>query len=140
MAHKWARWLHDACRLAGPHRSEVTHKWAGWLHKPCRLGGSPPFQSGRRKQRWPASGHGGYITPAGWGVPTASKRGAESQEAHKWARCLHNPCRLGGLIRFRAGGRNHSWPKSAQRGHITPAAWGVPIALAQGAESQVANK
>ena len=35
------------------------------------------------------------MTPAAWGPPNASERGAESEEAHKWARWLHNPCRVG---------------------------------------------
>ena len=61
--------------------------------------------------RWPTSGQSGYITPAAWGVPTASERGAESEVAHKWARWLHNPCRLGGPHRFRAGGRIRSGPQ-----------------------------
>ena len=69
-------------------------------------GGSPPLQSGGQNHRWATSGQGGYITPAAWGVlPDASERGAESQVAHKWARWLHNLCRLGGPHRFRAGGR-----------------------------------
>ena len=54
-------------------------------------------------------GQGGYITPAASGIPTASERGAVLEVAHKWARWLHNPCRLG-----------------------------VPTALKQGAESEVA--
>ena len=58
-------------------------------------GGSPPLQSEGQNQKWPTSGQGGYITPAAWGVPTASERGAHSKVAHKWARWLHNPCRLG---------------------------------------------
>ena len=43
VAHKWARWLHNPCRLGGPHRFragvelEVAHKWARWPHNPCRL-------------------------------------------------------------------------------------------------------
>ena len=53
MAHKWARWLHNQYRLGGPHR----------------------FRAGGQHQRWPTSGQGGYITPAAWGVPTASERG-----------------------------------------------------------------
>ena len=91
--------------------SEVAHKWARWLHNPCRLGGSPPLQSGGQNQKWPTSGQGGYITPAASGVPTASERGAESEVAHKWARWLHNPCRLGGPHRFIAGGRIRSGPQ-----------------------------
>ena len=57
---------------------------------------------------------GGYITPAAWGVPIASKRGAESKVAHKWATWLHNPCRLGGPHRFRAGAKSelaHKWAR-----------------------------
>ena len=60
------------------------------------------------QHQWPTSGQGGYITLAAWGVPTASERGAKSEVAHKWARWLHNPCRLGGPHRFRAGGRTRS--------------------------------
>ena len=60
--------------------------------------------------------------------------------AHKLARWLHNPCRLGGFHRFRAGGTNQKWPTSGQGGYITLAAWGVPTALERGAESEVAHK
>ena len=51
------------------------------------------------------------MTPAAWGVPTASERGAESKVAQKWARWPHNPCRLGGPHRFRAGGKIKSGPQ-----------------------------
>ena len=73
--------------------------------------GSPPLQSGGHNWKWPTSGQGGYITPAASGVPTASERGAESEVAHKWARWLHNSCRLGGPHRFRAGGTIGSGPQ-----------------------------
>ena len=72
---------------------------------------SPPLQSGGRNQKWPTSGQGGYITHAASGVPSASERGAESEMAHKWARWLHNPCRLGGPLRFRSGGKIRSGPQ-----------------------------
>ena len=52
-----------------------------------------------------------YITPAAYGVPTASKQGAKSEVAHKWARWLHNPCRLRGPHRFKAGGKIRSGPQ-----------------------------
>ena len=35
------------------------------------------------------------MTPAAWGVPSASERGTKSEVAHKWARWLHKPCRRG---------------------------------------------
>ena len=43
--------------------------------------------------------------PAATGIPTRLDRGAESEVAHKWARWLHNPCRLGDPHLFKAGGR-----------------------------------
>ena len=69
----------------------MAHKWARWLHNPCRLGVPHRFGAGGRIR----SGQGGYITPAAWGFPTALERGAKSEGAHKWARWLHNPLRLG---------------------------------------------
>ena len=100
--------------------------------------GSPPLQSGGQNQKWPINGQGGYVTPAAsgipaaskrgaksevahkwarWlltpaasGIPTASERGAKSEVAHKWARWLRHPCRLGDPLRFRAGGKIRSGP------------------------------
>ena len=74
-------------------------------------GGFPSLRSGGHNQRCPSSGQGGYITPAAWGVPTTSEGGAASKVAHKWARWLHNPCRLGGPHRFGAGGTITSSPQ-----------------------------
>ena len=117
VAHKWARWLHNPCRLGGPHRFRAggrirSDPQVGKVAtSPLPPGGSPPLQSGGQNQKWPTNGQGGYITPAAWGVPTASERGAESEVTHKWARWLHNPCRLGGPHRFRAGGRIRSGPE-----------------------------
>ena len=57
---------------------------------------------------------GGYITPTAWGVPTASERRAESEVAHKWARWLHKPCRLGGPHLFKEGAESelaHKWAR-----------------------------
>ena len=120
--------------------------------------GSPPLQSGGQNQKWPINGQGGYITPAASGIPTASKRGAKSEVAHKWARWLHHPCRLGDPLRFKAGGRirsgvgkvatsklqnggqNKKWPINGQGGYITPAASGIPTASKRGAKSEVAHK
>ena len=102
--------------------SEMAHKWARWLHNPCRLGDPHRFKAKKQNQKWPTSGQGGYINPATWGVPTASERRAESEMAHKWARWLHNPCRLGDPRRFKAEKQKQKWPTSGQGGYITPAA------------------
>ena len=45
------------------------------------------------------------------GVRTALKRGAESEVAHKWARWLHKPGRVGGPQRFKARGIIESGPQ-----------------------------
>ena len=91
-------------------KSEVAHKWARWLHYPCPLGDPHRFKAGNKNQKWPINGQGGYITPAASGIPTASERGAKSEVAHKWARWLHHPCRLGDPHRFKAGGKIRSGP------------------------------
>ena len=78
---------------------------------PLPPGGSPPLQSGGQNQRWPTTGQGGYITPAAWGVPTASERGTETEVALTWPRWLRNLCRLGGPHRFSAGGTITSGPQ-----------------------------
>ena len=139
VAHKWARWLHNPCRLGVPTaskgaESEVVHKWARWLHNP-----SPPLQGGGQNQKWPTSGQGGYITPAAWGVPSVSERRAESEVAQKWARWLHNPCRLGVPTASKRGAESEVVHKWARWLH-NPCRLGVPTASKRGAESEVAHK
>ena len=63
MAHKCARWLHNPCRLAGPHgfkaggaESEVAHMWARWLHYPCCMGGPHRFNAGGKVRGGPHVG------------------------------------------------------------------------------------
>ena len=89
----------------------MAHKWARWLHSPYRLGGSPALQSGGQNQRWLTEGHSGYRSPAALGVPTASKWGAKSEVAQKWARWLHNPSRQGGPHRFKVGSKIRGGPQ-----------------------------
>ena len=166
MAHKWARWLHHPCRLGDPHRFRAGGKIRSGPQvgkvatSPLPPRGSPLLQSGGQNQNWPTSGQGGYITPSASGIPTASKRGAKSEVAHKWARWLHHPCRLGDPDRFKAGGKirsspqvgkvatstlpprgspalqsggqNQKWPTAGEGGYITLAASGIPTALERG--------
>ena len=174
LAHKWARWLHNPCRLGDRHRFKAGGKIRSGPQvnkvatSPLPPWGSPLLQSGGQNQRWRINGQGGYITPAASGIPTASKRGAKSEVAHKWARLLHNPCRLGYPRRFKAGGKsrsgpqvgevatspmpprgspplqsggqNQKWPINGNGGYISPAALGIPTASKRGAKSQVAHK
>ena len=87
-------------------------------------------------------------------------QGAKSEVAHKWAKWLPHPCRIGDPHRFRAGGKirsgpqvgkvatsplpyrgspplqsggqNQKWPTSGQNGYLTPAVSGIPTASERG--------
>ena len=135
---------------------------------PLPYRGSPPLQSGGQNQKWPTSGQSGYLTPAVSGKPAAAERGATSEVAHKWAKWLPHPCRIGDPRRCRAGGKirsgpqvgkvatsplpyrgspplqsggqNQKWPTSGQSGYLTPAVSGIPAASERGAKSEVAHK
>ena len=174
VAHKWAKWLPHRCRIGDPHRFRAGGKIRSgpqvgkMATSPLPYRGSPPLQSGGQNQKWPTSGQNGYLTPAVSGIPTASERGAKSEVAHKWAKWLPHPCRIGDPHRFRAGGKirsgpqvgkvatsplpyrgspplqsggqNQKWPTSGQNGYLTPAVSGIPIASERGAKSEVAHK
>ena len=129
--------------------------------------GFTPLKSGGQSQKWPTCGHGGYVTPAVSGIPTASERGAKSEVAHLWERWLRHPCRLGDPHRFRlgakvrsgplvgkvamsprpsggspplqSGGQNQKWPTCGQSGYVTPAVSSIPITSERGAKSEVAH-
>ena len=174
VAHKWAKWLPHPCRLGDPHRFRAGGKIRSGPQvgkvatSPLPYRGSPPLQSGGQNQKWPTSGQNGYLTPAVSGIPTASERGAKSEVAHKWAKWLPHPCRIGDPHRCRAGGKirsgpqvgqmatsplpyrgspplqsrgqNQKWPTSGQSGYLTPAVSGIPTASERGAKSEVAHK
>ena len=170
VAHKWAKWLPHPCRIGDPHRFRAGGKIRSGPQvgkvatSPLPYRGSPPLQSGGQNQKWPTSGQSGYLTPAVSGIPTASERGAKSEVAHKWAKWLPHPCRIGDPHRFRAGGRirsgpqvgematsplpyrgspplqsggqNQKWPTSGRNGYLTPAVSGIPTASERGAKSE----
>ena len=71
------------------------------------------IQNGGHGQRWRTSGRGGYITRATYGVSNVSERGGKTEVAHPWAQWLHNPCRLGGPQRFKAGDKIRNGSKVA---------------------------
>ena len=97
-----------------------------------------------------------YHCPLDW----HRERGAKSEVAHKWAKWLPHPCRIGEPHHFRAGGKirsgpqvgematsplpyqgapplqsggqNQKWPTSGQIGYFTPAVSGSPTASERG--------
>ena len=108
---------------------------------PLPYRGAPPLQSGGQNQKWPTSGQIGYLTPAVSGSPTASERGAKSEVAHKWARWLPHPCRIGEPHHCRAGGKIRSGPQVGKvAGYLSPSVSGSPTAAERGAKSEVAHK
>ena len=154
----------------GEGESEVAHLWAKWLRNPCRLGDPHRCRAGGGggNQKWPTCGQSGYVTPAVSGIPTASEWGAKSEAAHLWAKWLRHPCRHGDPHRCRAGGGgsevahlwakwlrhacrlgvpiaaergggNQKWPTCGQSGYVTPAVSGIPTASEWGAKSEAAH-
>ena len=88
-------------------------------------GGFPMLHSGRQNQKWAKGGPGGYITPAAWEIPNASKRQTKSEVAHKLRGWLHNPCHLWGPNTKERGTKSavaHKWAARLDNTHITPAA------------------
>ena len=174
MAHKWGKWLPHPCRIGDPRQIRGGGKIRSgpqvgkMATSPLPYRGSPPLQSGGQNHKWPTSGQNGYLTPAVSGIPTALERGAKSELAHKWAKWLPHPCRIGDPHRFRAGGKirsgpqvgkvatsplpyrgspplqsggqNRKWPTSGQGGYLIPAVSGIPTASARGAKSEMAHK
>ena len=76
MAHMWAQWLPNPCRLRDPQclehakKPEMAHMWAQWLPNPCRLGG-PQCSAQAKNQKWPTCEHNGHLTPTVSRIPNA---------------------------------------------------------------------
>ena len=185
VAYKWAKWLRHPCRLGDPHRFRAggeirSGALVGTVTRSRLLSrGSPPLQSGGQNQKWPTCGQRGCITPhisgnqhrftAGGGITSGLQVGkvatsprAKSEVAHKWAKWLRHPCRLGDQrgvksevphkwVTFlhhpcrlgdphHSGGQNQKWPSCGQAGDVTPSVSGIPTAAERGGESQVAYK
>ena len=146
VAHKWAKWLPHPCCLGDPHRFRAGGKIRSGPQvgkvatSPLPSRGSPPLQSGGQNQKWPTSGQSGYVTPAVSEIPTASERGAKSEVAHKWAKWLRHPCRIGDPHRFRAGGKIRSGPQVGKMATSPLPYRGSPPLQSGGAKSEVAHK
>ena len=91
-------------------KSELAHTWARWLHHPCRLGDPHRFRAGGKIRSGPYMGKVATSPLLPWGSPPLQSGGAKSEVAHRWARWLHHPCRLGDPHRFKAGGKIRTGP------------------------------
>ena len=96
VAHLWARWLRQPCRLGGPHRWRAGGKIkSGPLVGKMTASTLPSrrlalVQSGQQNEKWPTCGQNGYATPAVFGIPTAAEGGGKSEVAHLWAKWLRH--------------------------------------------------
>ena len=103
-------WGSPLLQSGGQNQKWPTSGQIGYL-TPAVLGIPTAAERGGQNQKWPTSGQIGYLTPAVSGSPTAAERGAKSEVAHKWAKWLPHPCRIGDPHRFRAGGKIRSGPQ-----------------------------
>ena len=67
-------------------------------------------------------------------------RGTKSQEAHKWARGLHNPCHLRRPLCFTSGDKIRTGPQVGQVVTELFLSGAVPDTAEQGTKSEVAHK
>ena len=116
MAHFWARWLRNPCRLGIPSaselgaKSEVAHLWERWLRNPCRLGDPLRFIAGDKIRGGPVVGN-----------------------------MATSPLPPRGSPPLQSGGQNQEWPTCGQDGYVNPAASGIPSASKRGTKSEVAQ-
>ena len=102
VAHMWADWLHQPCRMRGPQCSIAGDKIRSCAHvgglatPPLPHRGCAMLHSGGENRKWPTCGRTGCITPAYRGSPMLHSGGTKSEVAHMWADWLHLPCRIGG--------------------------------------------
>ena len=74
-------------------------------------GGGATLQSGRQNQVGLQLGRVATSPVRLGGFSLLQSGGTKSAVAHKWAGPLHNPCRLGGPQRFKAGDKISSGPQ-----------------------------
>ena len=140
VAHLWAKWLRDPCRLRDPHRCRAEGEIRSGLlvgkvaTSPLPSRGSPPLQSGGQNQKWPIYGQSGYVTPAVSGIPTAAERGGEIRSGPLVGKVATSTVPSRGSPPLHSGGQNQKWPTCGQSGYVTPAVSGMPTASERGGE------
>ena len=111
LADKWAKWLPHSCRMGDPDccRAGGTIRSGPQVGKlatlPCRIGDPYRFRAGGKIRSGPQVGK--LATSP---LPYRGS-GAKSELAHKWAKWLPHPCRIGDPHRCRAGGKIRSGPQ-----------------------------
>ena len=125
---------------SGGIKSEVAHKQANWLPHPCRIGDSRRFRAGGKIRSGPQVGEMATSPLPYRGSPTLQSGGIKSEVAHKWAKWLPHPCRIGDPHRFRAGGKVRSGPQVGEMATSPLPYRGSPPLQSGGIKSEVAHK
>ena len=143
LAHLWATCLHHPCRLGGSQSSEwgtklqmATSPTCGemCLHHPCSLS-IPNAQRRGNNLKWLPGPHVGKVATSALPSKESPMLKVETKISYAYlaqmsARCLHQPCHLGGLQQLAPAQKSQmaAWPICGQNGYINPAVLGVPNA------------
>ena len=147
-------------------KSEVAHLWARWPHNPCRIGDPLRLRAGGRIRSGPQVGKmttqpllpresppprsGGKIRsgPQVGGMatqPLPPQRSPSPQSGgqnQKWPTCGqgdYTTLTASEIPTASERGPSQNWPTFGVGGYITPAASGIPIASERGAKSKLAH-
>ena len=147
VAHLWAKCLRHPMPSrgspplqSGGTKSGVAHLWAKWLRHPCRLGDPHRFRAGRKNQKWPTCGQGGYVTPAVLGIPTASERGDKIRSGPLVGKMPTSPHAVSGIpTASERGDKLRSGPLVGKMATPPQPSRGSPPLQSGGTKSEVAH-
>ena len=118
-------------------KSEVAHLWARWLRNPCRLGDPLRLRVGGKIGSGPLVGK--VATSCRLGDPLRLRAGGKIKSGPLVGKVATPPLPPRGSPPLQSGGQNQKWPTSGQGGYIIRAALGIPFASGRGAKSEVAH-
>ena len=122
----------------GP-KSEVAHLWARWLRNPCRLGNRLRFRARDKIRSGPLVGKVA-THPCRLRDPLRLRAGGKIRIGPLVCKVATSPLPPRGSPPLYSGGQNQNWPTCGQGGYVTPAASGIPSASERGAESEKVPK
>ena len=119
-------------------KSEMAHLWAKWPRQPCRLGDLHRCRAGGKIRSGPLVGKIGTSRLRSRVSPPLQS-GGEIRSDPLMGKVATSPLPSRGSPPLQSGGGNQKWPTCGQRGYVTPAVSGIPTAAERGAKSEVAH-
>ena len=120
-------------------KSEVAHLWAKWLRQPCRLGDPHRCRAGEEIRSSPLVGKVATSPLPSRGFPPLQSGGGGIRSGPQVGKVATSPLPSRGSPPFQRGGQNQKWPTCGQSGYVTPAASEIPTAAKRRAKSEVAH-